>query len=670
MTKKTIAHYLTDLRTDLKDSGALWSDPELTRCIEKAVADYSRMVPREMSREITFDAGITSESFTTPTAEDTDYFVTTWDISAVSDGDTASLAARRPDVPRPVKVTVTDANVSITQLVIIVKGYDDDNKYIEEFFYLEGGLVQTGQHYFALVTEVEIDEIAGVGASDTIIVGTGSEDSVLVKLAYKPIKFGSVTITGRKLDTDFEMDYVGGRISMKSGGGLSAGTAYTIASYTRSRIDIDLSTIIDDLIRVDRVEYPVGQVPQQFSKVEVWGTILTLTGSHVTQEEVSDAEHLVIKYYASHSLPNDQSSGSFPSYLDTTVQLAASAYALFIKALQYEHQAVTDLTTMGTRLTSIAAIHTLTATALDKVATYVADTDTALDAAITQFAAAATALAKINSDGGRTYLTDADGALDLAVTAIAKVITYLETNADPNSAEFILTDIDTDKADLRTALKTALDAANAHLDEVDTTDLGQATVGAEGLLETGDGLINQLNDGGDRVPERYREYSRGRVDIATARVSAAVAFIQEAATRHAYLRSYIENADAWGRVATGFVAEAAQRTNEAMARLSISDRWVAEAVQRVASGNGYVAEGVGRNGMARAFVEEASGRIAEMNTFVQEANLYQVKADADMRLSERWREEAVERRNEAWAIWRSPHQISSTYALGQRGQPL
>ena len=28
-----------DLRTDLKDSGALWSDSELNRCIEKAVAD-------------------------------------------------------------------------------------------------------------------------------------------------------------------------------------------------------------------------------------------------------------------------------------------------------------------------------------------------------------------------------------------------------------------------------------------------------------------------------------------------------------------------------------------------------------------------------------------------------------------------------------------------------
>ena len=80
MTQKTIAHYRADLRLDLKDSGALWSDAELDRCVEKAVADYSRFVPRQMSQEITIDAEVTSESFTTPAVEDTDYFVSTMSI--------------------------------------------------------------------------------------------------------------------------------------------------------------------------------------------------------------------------------------------------------------------------------------------------------------------------------------------------------------------------------------------------------------------------------------------------------------------------------------------------------------------------------------------------------------------------------------------------------------
>ncbi|KKM72141.1 hypothetical protein LCGC14_1423540, partial [marine sediment metagenome] len=544
MTRKTIAHYRTDLRTDLKDSGSLWSDAELDRCLERAVADLSRMVPRKMSREITVDAEVANESFTTPTTEDTDYFVTTWDISAVSDGNTATLAARRPDVPRPVQITITDADASITQLVLIVKGYDDDGKYIEEFFYLEGGLIQTGQRYFALVTEVEVDEITGNGAADTIIVGTATENGVFVKLANKPIKLGSVTFTDHKIDTDFEIDYYGGRIAVKSGGDLTANTAYTIASYTKSRIDIDLSTLIDDLIRVDRVEYPSGQVPQQFSNKEVWGTILTLTGAHMTQEEMSDAQHLVIKYYASHSPPAAQSPGSYPSYLDTTVQQAASAYALFIKALQWEHQSVTDFASSRTALGNLTAAHTLATAALAKVITYL-ESNTSEDAKFW--------LTKITTDiaGLRTNtLTAQDGA----ATALGKVDTYLANNTSEDSV-FWLTKITTDIADLRTAIQAAMAAAVTGFNEVWTKSLDKVTTGAEALLDTGDDLINKVNDG-ERVPDLYAEYARTRIQTAAARTSGALGYLQEVFQRLSNLRSYIEQAGGWGRIATGFVEEA------------------------------------------------------------------------------------------------------------------
>ncbi len=648
MTRKTIAHSLADLRIDLKDSGALWSDPELTRCMERAVADYSRMVPREMSREITVDAVVTSEAFTTPTAEDTDYFVTTWDISAVSDGDTATLAARRPDIPRPVQLTVTDADTSITQLVVIVKGYDDDDKYIEEFFYLEGGLVQTGQLYFALVTEVEVDELAGAGAGDEIIVGTGSENGVFVKLANKPIKFGSVSFTGHDKDTDFEIDYYGGRIAMKSGGDLSANTAYTIAEYTKSRIDIDLSTLIDDLIRVSRVEYPVGNVPQQFSKVEVWGTILTLTGSHVTQGEVSDAEHLVIKYYAPHSAPNDQSSGSYPSYLETTIQQAASAYALFIKALEWEHQAVTDFASARTAMGNLTAAHTLVTAALAKVITYLED-NTNEDAKYW--------LTKITTDiaGLRTNIL---AAQDNAATALGKVDTYLANNTSEDSV-FWLTKITTDIADLRTAIVTAANAVKSYLDEVDVTDLGLTSAdpgpGAEKYLADGDAFINKVNDG-ERVPENYSEYARARTIIANARINAALGYVQEVNIRLANLKSYIEQAGGWGRIASGFAEEAGIR--------------ITEANSRIANLRTYMEQSAGWTLIATGFAQEAAGHQGNMDRYLQEANLYQQSATGNLLLAERFREEAIERRNEAWAIWRSPHQISPTYALGQRGQPL
>ena len=559
---KTIQHYLNDLRTDLKDSGAVWSDAELTRCVEKAVADYSRFNPRERQREITIDYEVDDESVTLPTTSDIDYFVAAYDLNAKTDGAVATMAAYVPDVPRPVRIAVTDANTSITQLVIIVKGYDEDNKYIEEFFYLEGGLIQTGQHYFSRVTEVELDEIAGNGAADLLNVGTGTDSDVWRRLAYRPIKSASLTRTGSTLDTDFEVDYAEGRIRRISDGNLVAGTAYTV-DYTRSRIDIDLSTLIDDLIKVERVEYPSGSVPQNHSKFEVWGDILTVAGDMVSQAEMTDAEHLIIKYLVSHSAPSAQSSGSYPSYLDTTVQLAATAYALLIEALQYTHAAATNITNAGTALTAIAAIHTA-----------------------------------------------CDAALD-------KVITYLESNTNED-AKYWLTKITTDIANLRTSIETALDAAASGLGEVDTTSLDKATTGAEGLLDAGDNFIDTVNDG-DNVPGLYRDYSLARAQIANARLAAASQYIAEATARMANLNSYIAQAGGWMAVASGFV-------------------------------------------------EEASGRLGEMDRYLQEAALHQQTADINLRLAEVYRTEAFARRDEAWAIWMSPSQISPTYSLGQRRQ--
>jgi len=570
---KTIAHYLNDLRLDLKDSGALWSDPELTRCVEKSVADYSRFAPREMSKEVTIDAEVEDESFTTPTAEDTDYFITTWDISAVNDGGTAIMAKIRPDVPRPVKITVTDANTSITQLVIIVKGYDADGKYIEEFFYLEGGLVQTGQHYFSLVTEVEIDEITGRGAADTMIVGTSSINGIYVQLANKPIKSASEAITGSALDTDYEMDYAGGRIAVKAGGNLAANTAYTI-DYTKSRLDIDLTTIIDDLIKVDRVEYPTGKVPQQFSKIEVWGNVMTLTGGYESQKEVTDAEHLIIKYLTSHSAPNAQSPGSYPSYLDTTIQLAASAYALFIKALQYDHQAVTDLASVRTELARVTVLVTATT-----------------------------------------------GKIDLALT---KVALYLETNGTTDNAKDRLAEITDIEAYLRDLIiklsdgTGAIATLNAALDNVDTIDFADVTNGAAKMASTGHPLINTVNDGA-RVAENYREYAQAKGELANARIQQAMGYFQEVVARLDFLRSFIEESAGW-------------------------------------------------KGMGETFIGEATALINEVNSIIAEAAQYQETASNDMMLADRFKQEGIERRNEAWMIWASPSQISPQYALGQRSQ--
>ncbi|KKL76185.1 hypothetical protein LCGC14_2047410, partial [marine sediment metagenome] len=97
---------------------------------------------------------------------------------------------------------------------------------------------------------------------------------------------------------------------------------------------------------------------------------------------------------------------------------------------------------------------------------------------------------------------------------------------------------------------------------------------------------------------------------------------------------------------------------------------IQEANSRVANLRTYIEQSAGWALIARGFAEEAAGHLGNMDRYLQEANLYQQSATGNLLLAERFREEAVERRNEAWAIWRDPHQISPTYALGQRGQPL
>ena len=562
---KTLAHHLTDLRLDLKDGSTLWSDAELTRCIEKAVADFTRFSPRKMRTELVVNTDVTSESFTTPATSDTDYFIDNYDLESKVDGQVATAAASRPDVPRPVIVTVTDADTSITQLHIIIKGYDADNKYVEESFWLEGGLVQTGVEYFSLVTEVEIDEITGNGASDALDVGTGSHLGVWVQLSCRSIRFQSEVITGLTRDTDYEMDYTQGRVCVKSGGSAVAGTSYTLAKYTKRRIDIDISSIRGALIRIDKIEYPVGNVPQTFARFdEPWGDTVTFIGDAESQYEMADAQHCAVYYYAQHAPPNAQSSGSYPEFLETSIDLAASAYALFMKALQYEHQAVTDLASVRTELGLTTDIHTAIATAL---------------------------------------------------TAVKK---YLDNNSNADAVG-LLQDITDTVSELRTKVVTAWNAAATELGLVGTNSLDKATTGAEAYLDTGDGLINQLNDGGPNVPEKYSDYSKTRNAIGQTRIMKAQTYLKEAESR-------------------------------------LSDIVM------------YVQQSTGHKAVSEVFVLEAQARLTEMEGFLAEAQQYENTATITLQLADRWKAEGIERRNEAWAIWKDSPQYAPAYTLTQRSQ--
>lgn len=683
-----LVEMLADIRTELSDAATFWSDAELTRAIQKSVALMSRFIPKKAVVESTIVIDVSAESITMPAAASATAIVVATTLNGVADGDALTIADNTPDVPRRLTVTLTDANASITALTIIVKGYDKDGFYQEETWYLKDlptGTAVQGDKYFKYISEVEVDDIAGAAAAaDTLSVGTGNAYDSDVYLANRGIKWDSETVTSSPAgtnytrDTDYRMDYLLGGIRFINGGSMAAATAYLVTYKLDSRL-IDLSSLLprEDYLKIERIEYPVGNDPPTFLVPEPLGQdILLVTGEGIT---LTEDYHVRIRYLKPWAAPGTLSKGDYPEHLDNAIIIGSCGQALILKAEKYVQQAITEIALTNAAADAMATPLADINVALDKVTTHVTEADTALDKVGTYLetsgttdnakdvlanitdeiadlrTAVKTALDACATSLGTVSITALTTDLTEAATALDKVITYLETNTNENS-KFWLTKITTDIASLRTAITTAIDAANAYLDEVDTTDLGQATVGAEGLLETGDDFITPINDAA-RVPENYADYSRARTSIATARLNAALGYVQEATLRLNNLRSYIEQAGGWGQIASGFIAEAVQRINsgtvvatgertkidqattyinEAAARLDNLRTYIQEADGWMRMGDTFIAEGTQRLGQANAFVNEAIQRVNEVNAWATQADRYSVTSRQYLEIAGRY----------------------------------
>ena len=602
MGGKTKLQCRADLRLDLKDSGALWSDPELNRCIERAVADLSRFLPRERIYEESLQFTVSGETVTMPLDAVSGQIVAVESLyvdgngEAAAAGDTATIDGQ-PDVPRPLRINIGDADNSITGLTLIITGIDEDDIGITEtFHYIKGDdKIFMGKKYFKAVYEVEIDQIAGAAAADQLEVGIGAYTDVWVSLANKPIKWGSeknITIDSTALtrNTDFYMDYTRGKIKAISGGNITAGGTVTI-SYTKSQLAIDLSSLAD-FIRVERVEYPIGDIPQTFLTWDIWGKLLYITGGYETQESMAEDKHVGVYYAAEHIPPTEYSPGSYPEFLNNTILLAAGAFALFIYSLSHEHQATLDMASARLEFINITAIHSVLGTAL------------------------------------------------------VNVKKYLDNNSDADAAG-ILADITSEVADLRASITIALAAANTYLDKVDTTDLqgaeevwasyaatttdfitGATAPSIKKYLEDGDAFLNTVDVGGEgvEVARAHVEYARACMEIVRAHE--------------------VKRAD--------FLQAATARTNAAMG-------FTQEAAQRLSTLRSYIEQAMGYRDVASVFARQAEAYVAQINTYLSEARGYAESAGAEMVLADRFRDEAIERRNEAWNIWRDRKQYIGDY---------
>ncbi len=548
----------TNLVTDLKMTlAAEISQTECTRAITKAVDELSRHIPREMIYDHTWVKAVVDDSFTTPAVASDITIVNAMDISASVSGNDATIASSWFDVPRPAKMTLLDANNSITHLTLIIKGVDVNGIYQEERLYRHGGKVQTGKIYFYAIYEVEMNYIVGNGAADKLSVGSDSPSlatgGVWVQLD-NPIEPGTEVVysgllkTGTKYtkDTDYEMDYANGRIRMKYGTTMAVSTTYYV-SYNRASTSINISSILPELLRVVKVLYPADKVPEQQAAFSIWENILTIgslrQGS--SQSTLVDKDHVAIYYEGKQAPPSTTGPGSYPELLDEVVLVGAVGHALLMEALQYEHAAVTDLATSRVELAKVT-----------------------------------------------TLATPVTGKIDLA---LIKVSLYLETAGTTDNAVDVLGNVTDDAVGLRTAILTAGAAMAGELGKVNTIDLDAATVGSVAWLLEGELLINKLNDGGPDVANKFADYARAKIQTAQTRIQQAMAYAQEMQMRLNDIQSYMAESAGWIAIGQTFIGEAQTLVAEVNALLQeagkyheaaginlvLADRYRAEAQSRL-----------------------------------------------------------------------------------------
>lgn len=564
----TLNQFYDNLEIDLKSTSE-WSDPEKKRCVERAVADLSRFMPLEKVYETTLSHTVTGESVTSPTTSSATAIVNAKDISTSVSGNTCTLATKVLDVARNIKLTITDANASITSFAVIVKGIDESGYYQEESLYFKDGIVQYGSKLFKYISEVEIDEITGNGAADTLSLGTGLHTGVWQPLAYKPLKPLSETVingtTTYTRDTDYEMDYINGRMRLLAAGSMAANTAYTLA-YTKSRLGVDIASILPNISRISSVEYPSRNIPQTFVSYSIFGNFLYLGSpkTNQSQEENTNKEHVTIYYEMPQQPPSTVSGGSYPELLDEAISIGAGGYALLMQAIKYELQAGTDLTALGTALTNVkkyldnnaavdeagilALITTDAANLRTLINSSIAAATTLLTSGLTVPSAPSlgseptiTAPTAVAFTDATTQLTTGDDKIDTLNTGKDVALAYAEYSSKYQNME---------------AIKAQLEAVKVNSNALLVNNY-QSTVGAKSNIYSSD------------------------ANIFNVQVNRALGHVQTAQARLANLQTYLQQSQGYDQVAGRFIQEAQFRAEQVNGDIVLADRFKADGLERL-----------------------------------------------------------------------------------------
>ncbi|MBU1307897.1 MAG: hypothetical protein KKF33_20525 [Alphaproteobacteria bacterium] len=205
---------------------------------------------------------------------------------------------------------------------------------------------------------------------ETTLVRTITDETLTIAsstgtLACKPIKVGSVVMTGKTLDTDYRINYLTGVVTEI--GSLLPDTDYTV-SYKLDPHMLNISSLLPDYIRIERYEYPAGDSPPTLITGDVFGDFIVFRGDVTLTEDY----HLRIVYLGRWTAPTPTAAGDYPSHLDDTIIIGSTGQALIFKAEKYVQEAKTLLSTAETTLASMTAPLGDADAALDEVGAEIA----------------------------------------------------------------------------------------------------------------------------------------------------------------------------------------------------------------------------------------------------------------------------------------------------------
>jgi hypothetical protein len=195
------------------------------------------------------------------------------------------------------------------------------------------------QKVYDFVTSYSISTTFTTGTPVTTPVSLGH-----IYLSPNSVAVSTVAGVSKTEGVDYNINTVTGIITPLVGGTMVAGTTYNI-SYNMVKIGVDITSIVTTLMRIEQVEYPAGQIPQQFASYSRWGNYLTIEStSSSSQSTISEGKHIWVYYTAEHTPPTTIV-GSYEEFLDEAIMMGAEGYALQMKADKLSPTVATALVT-------------------------------------------------------------------------------------------------------------------------------------------------------------------------------------------------------------------------------------------------------------------------------------------------------------------------------------